>query len=179
MIQKITLLLINLIFGSMVLFSYYSGLNREPELSLKLWGGVPLVLQPIIVAFMFISAIGYFFFTYNFLVNADANKILFFNKFNYWSLHLIYSLILIPSMLWINRTFIYMNSGNLMDWIFVVLILSCVAFFSIILLLFTIDMHLSSGLFIYLSSVIGASIFAFHTVFLDGLIWVFFFHRTR
>tara|TARA_B100001123_G_C14743673_1_gene801981 strand:- start:374 stop:592 length:219 start_codon:yes stop_codon:yes gene_type:complete len=72
-----------------------------------------------------------------------------------------------------------MNSGNLMDWIFVVLILSCVAFFSIILLLFTIDMHLSSGLFIYLSSVIGASIFAFHTVFLDGLIWVFFFHRTR
>ena len=68
MIQKVSLIMINLIFGSMVLCSYYIGLNKEPELSLKLWGGVPTILQPIIIGSMFISALGYFFFTYNFLV---------------------------------------------------------------------------------------------------------------
>ncbi len=52
--QKIVLILINIIFGSLVLLSYYKGVNREPELSLKLWGGVPKVLQPYIVASMFI-----------------------------------------------------------------------------------------------------------------------------
>ena len=69
--QKITLVLINLIFGSMVLYSYYAGVTKEPDLSVKLWGGVPSILQPFIVSCMFISAIGYFFFTYNFRINGS------------------------------------------------------------------------------------------------------------
>ena len=87
MIQKILLILINLIFGSLVLFSYYSGLNKEPELSAKLWGGVPSLLHQFIIYSMFISAIGYFLFTYNFLVNINVENFLFLNKFNYWYLH--------------------------------------------------------------------------------------------
>ena len=61
--QKIILIIINLIFGSLVLFSYYNGITKEPQLSAKLWGGVPSILQPIIICFMFISAIGYLIFT--------------------------------------------------------------------------------------------------------------------
>ena len=38
-IQKILLILLNLIFGSLVLLSYYNGINKNPDLSLKLWGG--------------------------------------------------------------------------------------------------------------------------------------------
>ena len=176
MIQKITLLIINVILGSMVLYSYYSGLNKEPELSLKLWGGVPSILQPIIIGCMFISALGYFLFTYNFLINADVDK-LFLNKFTYWSLHVLYLLILIPSMLWINFTFKYMKSGDIFDWYIVVAILFCVAIASIILFLFTIDMNFENNMFIYLSSVIGVSFFVFHTLFLDGFIWTVFFHK--
>jgi len=178
MMQKIILILINLIFGSLVLFSYYNGINKEPQLSVKLWGGVPSILQPIIICFMFISAIGYLFFTYNFLINADANSILFFNKFNYYHLHLLYILILIPSMFWINSTFKYMNSGSTLDWVLIVVMLFCVAIASIILLLFTIDMKTEENNFIYLASVIGATIFAFHTLFLDAIIWTIFFNRT-
>ena len=63
--QKIILLLINIIFGSLVLFSYYNGVTKNPDLSLKLWGGVPEVLRSYIIVSMFIAAIGYFFFTYN------------------------------------------------------------------------------------------------------------------
>jgi len=177
MIQKIILIIINLIFGSLVLFSYYNGITKEPQLSAKLWGGVPSTLQPIIICFMFISAIGYLIFTYNFLINADANSILFLNKFNYYHLHLLYLLVLIPSMLWMNSTFKYMNSGSSLDWVIIVAMLFCVAIASIVLLLFTIDMKIEENSFIYLASVIGATIFAFHTLFLDAIIWTVFFNR--
>ena len=90
--QKIIFLLINLIFGSLVLFSYYNGVTKNPDLSLKLWGGVPEVLRPYIVSFMFISALGYFFFTYNFFVNVDLSNVQFLGKFPSWSIHIIYLL---------------------------------------------------------------------------------------
>ena len=77
MIQKIILGLINLIFGSMVLLSYRHGVNKITEMGKDpsgfLWGGVPDILQPIIVVFMFIGAAGYFLFTYNFLFNVSAD----------------------------------------------------------------------------------------------------------
>ena len=175
--QKIFFLLINLIFGSLVLFSYYNGVTKNPELSLKLWGGVPEVLRPYIVGFMFISALGYFFFTYNFFINVDFNNIQFLGKFPSWSLHLIYLLILIPSSLWIDLTFKYMKSGASLDWFFVVSVLYCVALASILLFLFIIDSGNPQKTFIYLASVIGAGCFVFHTLFLDGLIWTVFFHK--
>ena len=59
---KVSLVIINIIFGSLVLLSYYNGINKNPELSLKLWGGVPKILHTFIVSFMFVGAIGYFFF---------------------------------------------------------------------------------------------------------------------
>ena len=179
MLQKITLILINLIFGSMVLYSYYSGVTKEPALSLRLWGGVPTILQPLIVACMFISAVGYFFFTYNFLTNVDVQNVMFLNRFNYWTLHIIYLLILIPSMLWIDLTYKYMKSGSTFDWYIVVFVLFCVAIASVILFLFTIDTEFNNKNFIYLASVCGVSFFVFHTLFLDGLIWTVFFHKIK
>ena len=92
--QKFLLLGINFIFGSLVLFSYYNGVTKNPTLSLKLWGGVPESLRFFIISFMFISAIGYFFFTYNFLVNVDLKNIVFLNRFPSWTLHIIYLFIL-------------------------------------------------------------------------------------
>ena len=91
--HKISLVILNIIFGSLVLLSYYNGINKHPELSLKLWGGVPKVLHTFIVSFMFVGAIGYFFFTAHLLLNIDTNY-MFFGKFNYWYLHIIYLLIL-------------------------------------------------------------------------------------
>ena len=175
--QKIVLILINIIFGSLVLLSYYKGVNREPELSLKLWGGVPKVLQPYIVASMFISALGYFFFTANFLLNINPEEAKFLGKFNYWSLCLVYLFILIPSALWIELSFAYMKSGDINTWYYTVSTLYCVAIFSVVLLLFTVDTYVDNGSKLYLPSVLGVSLFTFHTLFLDGLIWTFFFHR--
>jgi len=175
--QKLLLLFINLVFGSLVLWSYYIGVTKNPELSLKLWGGVPEILRPFIVSFMFISALGYFFFTYNFLVNIDLNNIIFLNRFPSWSLHIVYLLILIPSSLWIDFTFKYLKSGYTIDWIYVVSILYCVGLASILLFLFVIDSGDSKKTFLYIASTIGVSCFVFHTLFLDGILWTIFFHK--
>ena len=176
--QKIILLLINIIFGSLVLFSYYNGVTKNPDLSLKLWGGVPEVLRPYIIVSMFISAIGYFFFTYNFLVNINLQNTKFFNYFPSWNLHLIYLLILIPSSIWIDLTFKYLQSGSTLDWGYVVSVLYCVGLASILLFLFIIDSGNSNKQFIYIASFIGGCFFVFHTLFLDGILWISFFHKT-
>ena len=180
MIQKIILGLINLIFGSMVLLSYRYGLNKITEMGKDpsgfLWGGVPDILQPIIVVFMFIGAAGYFLFTYNFLFNVSADKI-FLGKFSYSTLHLLYLLIFIPSMVWLGLTVDYINSQrSLFDWMVIVVVLFTVAGASVLLLLFTIDLKVESGS-MYLAYVVGAALFTFHTLFLDALLWTTFFHR--
>ena len=107
MVQKGIFILINLIFGSMVLLSYYYGLEKLKSMDKNpsvLWGGVPEVLQPGIIVFMFIGAIGYFLFTYNFLFNVSTDK-LFLGKFSYSNLHLLYLLVFIPSNLTIKISF--------------------------------------------------------------------------
>ena len=180
MIQKIVLVLINLVFGSMVLLSYRYGVNKLVDMgkdpSKLLWGGVPDILQPIIVVFMFIGAAGYFLFTYNFLFNVSTDKV-FLGKFSYSTLHMLYLLIFIPSMVWIGLTIEYVGSNRgAFDWIVIVLVLFTVAGSSILLLLFSIDLKVESGR-MYLPSVVGAALFTFHTLFLDALLWTTFFHR--
>ena len=180
MIQKIVLVLINLVFGSMVLLSYRYGVNKVVGMgkdpSKLLWGGVPDVLQPIIVVFMFIGAVGYFLFTYNFLFNVSTDKV-FLGRFSYSSLHMLYLLVFIPSMVWIGLTIDYVDSQRSMfDWMVIVLVLFTVAGSSILLLLFTIDLKVESG-GMYLAYVFGAALFTFHTLFLDALLWTTFFHK--
>ena len=69
-----------------------------------------------------------------------------------------------------------MESGTQFDWILTVVILFTVAIASVLLLLFTIDLKPINNS-MYLPSVIGAAIFTFQTLFLDGLIWTVFFHK--
>ena len=172
---KITLVLINLIFGSLLLFSYYNGVTKNPDLSAKLWGGVPESLRTFIVASMFISAIGYFFFTTNFVLNVNLEEKKFLGKFPGWTLHIVYLLILIPSALWIDLTFQYLKTGVPLHWVYVLSALYCVGLSSILLFLFVVDSG-NTTQSIYLFSVIGAGFFVFHTMFLDGLLWTIFFH---
>ncbi|MAV65358.1 MAG: hypothetical protein CMG00_09235 [Candidatus Marinimicrobia bacterium] len=185
MIQKTILVIINLVFGSMVILSYAHnwikikkllGLQTNEQVGRALWGGVPEPLQPIIFAIMFISAAGYFFFTYNFLFNVDTNKV-FLETFSYSSLHFLYLLIFIPSMVWMGLTVDYINSEkSFYDWAVIVLVLFTVGVASLLLFLFTLDLKTESG-GMYLVYVLGSAIFAFHTLFLDALLWTTFFHR--
>ena len=77
---KFYLILINIIFGPLLLFTYYKGVYSGID-GTQLWGGMPQFLRPISGISMIVSAIGYFFFTYYLLtkVNLDYQ---FFNRFN-------------------------------------------------------------------------------------------------
>tara|TARA_B100000401_G_scaffold435767_1_gene378038 strand:- start:813 stop:1358 length:546 start_codon:yes stop_codon:yes gene_type:complete len=181
MVQKVVLAMINLIFGSMVLLSYYYGVKKFKSMGkdpVQLWGGVPDTLQPYIVAFMFVGAVGYFFFTYNFLFKVSTDKV-FLGIFNYSSLHFLYLLVFLPSMIWIGLTIDYIDSSRTtFDWAVIVVVLFTVAIASILLLLFTIDSKAESGS-MYMASVTGAALFTFHTLFLDALLWTTFFHKAN
>ena len=124
---------------------------------------------------MFISAIGYFFFTTNFVLNVNLEEKKFLGKFPGWTLHIVYLLILIPSALWIDLTFQYLKTGVPLHWVYVLSALYCVGLSSILLFLFVVDSG-NTTQSIYLFSVIGAGFFVFHTMFLDGLLWTIFFH---
>ena len=90
---------------------------------------------------------------------------------------MLYLLIFIPSMVWLGLTIGYIDSQrSLFDWMVIVVVLFTVAGASVVLLLFTIDLRVESGR-MYLPYVVGAALFAFHTLFLDALLWTAFFHR--
>ena len=55
MLQKKILILINIIFGTFLLYTYYRGISNNPGIGLKLWGGVPQIITPYIIYSMFIS----------------------------------------------------------------------------------------------------------------------------
>ena len=126
---------INILFGSILLYSYYRGINNNPGIGIKLWGGVPQIITPYIVTSMFISAIGYFFFTYYILFFVDNRSIKVFNVFNYTFFIITYLFILIPSCLWIDFSIFYINNPSNLLWIAICAILYTVGIFSILLLI--------------------------------------------
>ena len=175
--QKYFFILINIILGSFLLFTYYRGVTSNSDIAPKLWGGVPPYLTDYIVASMFIGAIGYFFFTYYFIFKIDHNTALFLNKFNFSFIIILYLLILIPSCFWIDLSLIYIKNGDPLLWKAIVGILYTVGISSILLLISLLSINPDSNSILYKLAVYGCACFTFHTMFLDGLLWTIFFHK--
>ena len=177
MSQKKYFLLINLILGSLLLFSYYNGVSRNTEIASQLWGGVPPVLIPYIVSSMFLGAFGYFFFTYYLAFKLEHKSIKVFKKFRFSIFNIIYLLILLPSCLWMDLSIIYITTQNSLFWMLAVVGLYTVGLSSVLLLLCLINIKPKKKSLLYRVSVIGCCFFTFHTMFLDGLLWTIFFHN--
>ncbi len=69
--QKTIFIIINILLGSLLLYSYYRGVTNNPDIAPKLWGGVPEYITQYMVISMFLGAFGYFFFTLLFKVFKD------------------------------------------------------------------------------------------------------------
>ena len=177
MLQKYILFSINILFGSILLYSYYRGMNNNPGIGIKLWGGVPQIITTYIITSMFISAIGYFFFTYYMLFFVDNNSIKVFNVFNYTFFIVTYLFILIPSCLWIDFSIFYINNPSNLLWIVICAILYTVGIFSILLLIGFYNIKPENPSYLYYIALIGCVCFAFHTMILDGLLWTLLFHK--
>lgn len=177
MFQKYFFIAINIILGPILLYTYYKGVSQNSDIASKLWGGVPQVFTPYIVASMFIAAFGYFFFTYYLTFEVDQQTLLVFNKFNFSIFIILYLMILVPSCFWIDLSINYLINENPMLWKWIVLILYTVGIASIILLICLININPNNGSLLYRISILGCFAFTFHTMFLDGLLWTIFFHK--
>ena len=177
MFQKYFFIIINILLGSILLYTYYRGVTQNKEIASQLWGAVPQNLIPYIITSMFIGALGYFFFTYYLTFEINHEDILVFNKYNFSSFIILYLLILIPSCFWMDLSINYVINGSPMIWKLVVGALYTVGIASIILLLCLINIKPSEPSLIYKLSIIGCCFFTFHTMFLDGLLWTIFFHK--
>ena len=177
MSQKSLFIIINLIFGSILLYTYYRGVTSNPEIASKLWGGVPIHLTKYIVSSMFLGAIGYFFFSYYLIFKVDHNTLIVFNKYSFQLFIILYLLILIPSCFWIDLSIHYVINQNPLVWKLIVLVLYTVGISSLILLLSLLNINPNDGSILYKFAIIGCIFFTFHTFFLDGLLWTIFFHR--
>ena len=175
--QKTFFIIINLVLGSILLYSYYRGVTNNPDIAPKLWGGVPVYLTKYMVSSMFLGAFGYFFFTYYLLFEINHETILVFNKYSFKLFILLYLLILVPSCFWIDLSLYYIQNPNPMIWKLIVLVLYTVGFTSLILLLSILNINPNNGSILYKLSVLGSILFTFHTLFLDGLLWTISFHK--
>ena len=177
MSQKLLFIIINLVFGSILLYTYYKGVTNNPEIAAKLWGGVPIYLTKYIIISMFLGAIGYFFFTYYLIFKVDHETMLVINKYNFQLFIILYLLILIPSCMWIDLSIYYIINQNPLIWKLIVLVLYTVGISSLVLLLSLLNINSNDGSTLYKLAVIGCTLFTFHTLFLDGLLWTIFFHK--
>ena len=177
MFQKYFFIIINIVLGSLLLMTYYRGVTQNSDIAPKLWGGVPQTLIPYIVTSMFIGAFGYFFFTYYLAFEIDQQSLLIFNNFKFSTIIILYLLILIPSCFWRDLSLNYLINPSPMLWKLIVFILYTVGIASIILLMCLININPNNGSLLYRLSILGCCAFAFHTMFLDGLLWTTFFHK--
>lgn len=116
-ISRQTVLIFTFIFGPLILASYVYGILRS-ENPQDLWGGIPLSWQSYIVPCMFIAAAG--FIIYWWTVFFQFNTTTFLSLRWPWGisdgngpkrLFLAYTLILIPSALWLESTLFHISNN--------------------------------------------------------------------
>ena len=127
------------IFGPLVLVSYVYGLSHA-ENPQDLWGGIPLPWQSYIVPFMFIAAAG--FLVYWWIVFFQFDQSMFSSLHWPWKdpdgkgadrLLLAYTLILIPSALWLESTLFHLSNDYSWTPVLVIGILILVAIGNVML----------------------------------------------
>lgn len=114
--QRLWLLVINVLGGVAVLASYAWGALARPEVMGALWGGVPEAARGLYTLNMFAAAAGYFLFTPYILLRLDPSAARIAGRFGYGSFSLLYSLVLLPSALWLPLTAAMVAQPSALLW---------------------------------------------------------------
>jgi hypothetical protein len=172
--KKKAWLAINVVGGIAVLGSYVHGLTTHPETRGQLWGSMPPELQAVYSVTMWLAAVGYFFFSYYFLVRTDAEEVRF-GTFGFGLINALYALIMVTSALWLPLTFAYLEAPSDALWLAVRVDLFGVAVGSVGLMvaLFVMRPRAEGGGGVL--AMLGLLPFLLQTAFLDPLVWPQFF----
>ena len=177
--MKITrqlILIYTIVFGTLVLVSYVYGISHV-EKPQDIWGGIPLSWQNYIVPFMFIAAAG--FLIYWWIVFFQFDQSIFPSMHWPWRypdgkgaerLLLAYTLILIPSALWLESTLFHLSNDYSWTPVLVIGILMLVAIGNIMIGLLAYGAYQDgvdgSGLM-----VTGAVMLGIQCIFNDCILW--------
>jgi hypothetical protein len=176
-VQKIILLLINIVGGIAVIGSYILGLRGESRGSNTLWGGVPARIRPVYTVSMILSAIGYLAVLYFVFFKLVPSEVVIGGRFGFTVFIPIFLLMLIPSALWMPLTNHYVSNPGTGRWIAVRTVLFVVGLASIALAWAFFALQPDDRGAAYWFAVAGSSYFAFHTFILDAVLWAALFRR--
>ena len=172
--HKLVLLMINVIGGIAVIVSYVLGLRGALGADV-LWGGVPESIRPVYMVSMGLSAIGYLAILNLILLRTDPKEVTIAGRFGYSIFHPIFSLILIPSVLWMPLTRLYVETPGAGTWTGIRVALFLVGLASVALAGALFTLRPRSRNRVYWAAVIGSCYFAFHTLVLDAILWAALF----
>lgn len=172
---KRSMLWINFLGGVAVLGSYAHGLLRHPLTRDDIWGGVPEWLKPYYTISMLAAAAGYFLFTYFIFFRLDPRTTRVAGRFDFRAFNWMYTLILLPSALWMPLTFAMLDAPSAPLWAAIRIVLGLVGIGSLGLIaaLFLIDADRRGPAFWL--AVLGSVAFAVQTALLDALVWPAYF----
>jgi len=159
--NQILFLIVIIVFGTLVILSYIFEIKKIKNTDL-LWGGVSTKQRKFFTFSMLLGAISFFIFSsYIFTLQGGNIDLLFID--------LVYAILLCSAALWIPLMERYINTQKKVYWTLTRISLILVGFCSFILLGIVAFSGYSGIHFIF--SVIGLSIFTFHTVVLDASVW--------
>jgi len=178
-ISRETVRLAVYILGPLVLVSYVVGIYRMNDPN-QLWGGIPESWRPLNVTCMFVSAAGFLVMWWFFLYRWDtatvdqiqwpwgSNR----DSGGHGRLLIAFSLVLIPSMLWLESTSLHIRTDA--DWSKWVVIgtLWLVCLGNILLGLLAWNAHQQGLEKDAIWPVMGAAMLSIQVIGNDGIIWV-------
>jgi hypothetical protein len=172
--KRRSLLWLNALGGAAILASYAWGLGANAKLGASLWGGVPESARGLYTLNMFLAAAGYFLFTPYILFRLNPDTTLIARRFGFSLFHILYALILLPSVLWLPLTAHMIAQPSAVAWLAVRVDLALVALGSVGLLasLLALPSDAPPGRAL---AVIGLIPFCLQTAVLDATVWPAYF----
>lgn len=169
--QTKTWLAVNFFGGVAVLGSYAHGLLTHPDTRGQLWGDVPDGLRPLYTVTMLCAAIGYFLFSYYFVVCLGPSRVQVGDRNRFSLMTALYALVLVASALWMPLSFAMLAAPSDALWIAIRVDLALVGLGSLglLALLFALPDR-PRGLAGWLA-LSGLVCFCLQTAFLDALVW--------
>ncbi len=165
---------INVLGGVAVLGSYAHGIATQVDPG-RVWGGVPIELQPVYTVSMFAAAFGYLLFTYFVFFRVDPATARIGSTPAYPLLNLLYVAALVPSALWMPLTFAMLDAPSGGLWFAIRLVLAIVGLAALGIIYVLARLEPDPGRGWRIAAVLGAVAFANQTALLDAIVWPAYF----
>ena len=172
-----SLLWLNGLGGFAVLASYVVAFNLAPEVRSGLWGGVPEGWRPIYTTNMFLAAAGYFPLTALVVFATTPGRFRGETGLDHGWLARLYTLVLIPSALWVPLTAVMIRAPSTTVWIAIVVVLAAVGVGTTGLAYASLRIALRRGGALAWAGFAGSLPFWFQTAVLDATVWTFYYPR--